>query len=215
MSLDAYREPDAISVAEVKRRLGRTPLPGDDADDMVPVIVTAAGPVVRLAAITLHPVPWVAGMAEPIKLAALVGGTRVWTDPFYVAELAMTALANGQESAPADPLQAVMDVELTWQDGLTYRAPVPMIRLGDGDLGTVGITESVLRYSLYFVGRDDWTKWEPLGFPEWGRLLQLVPQPARNASPLFAEGSTNSPAAWHGRSWWRIPRLPTNPPRFY
>jgi hypothetical protein len=188
MRLDAYRKPGTISVAEVKRQLGRTPLPGDDDDNMVPVVVTGSGPTIRLAAIALHPVPWVAGMTEPIRITALVGGTRVWGDPFYVAELAMVALTAGQDSPPADPLQAVMDVELTWQDGFTYRAPVAMVRTHDGGWGTTGITESVLRYSLYYCGQDDWTKWEPLGFSEWGRILQLVSQSARKASRLMAEG---------------------------
>jgi len=188
MSLDAYREPPAISVAEVKRQLGRTPLPGDEYDQMVPVYVTGSGNAVQLSAITLHPVRWVAGMTDPVTIPARVGGTPLWTDPLYVAEVAMTALANGQKHTPADPLKTLMDVEATWQDGFSCRVPVPMVRQSDGEFGTVGIMESFLRYGLYFAGRDDWTKWEPLGFPDWGRILQLVPPASRNASLLIVEG---------------------------
>lgn len=192
-----YREPEVMTMAELKRLNHLIPEPGDEEEWVYPIRVEGrAEDALSIRSVTLHPVAWIEGFDEMIRVTRYVGMVRLCDDPLAEVETVMLALAEGQPGPPAEPL---MDVEIRWVDGYQYRAPVPLARHQDGSWETPGIAESFIRYSTYFSGRDDWTTWNTVASICWGRVLANVPTEAREQAERLITG----PYALFGGQGWQ------------
>ena len=199
MSLSAHRPLPEQSLAEIKQASGVEPDPEDWDTIVHPVVVHPAGPPAGPARVDIT-APFLPGDAAPLTLTTMIGDVPLYADPFAEAERLLLRIDETRDFAPTVP--PLITCSITWSDGLEYRAPIPVFPLEDGTWGTPGITETIIRYSLYFSSQEDYTQWDPLGV-DWGRVLGEVPQSARDLAKrmLRAEHQLVGGLAWGSANW--------------
>ena len=199
VSFPAHQPLPETSLAQLKQDAGYEPDPADWDTIVHPVVVNPVGPAAGLTRVDIT-VPFVSGDAALLTLTTMIGDVPLYPDPFAEAERLLLRVAEASDFAPDDlPL---ITCTVTWADGLAYRAPIPVFPLEDGTWDTPGITETIIRYSLYFASQEDYTQWDPLGV-DWGRILNEVPPEARNLADRMLRGDHQlvGGLAWSATNW--------------